>query len=440
MPLLKEKKSKEKQISLANEISRLDEQYAKSPTPDLYKRRLKLKSELDLLSTNEIEGLLRRTRSVFYESGEKSGKVLANQLRGFQAKQIISGLRLDNGEITTDHSAINEKFRDFYSTLYTADSFLRGDVEDFLGRLNVPTLSSDVRNLLEEPISQEEVIAAITSLQSGKSPGPDGFPSEFYKKFSVQLAPFLTTVFSESFKSGTLPPTLNQACISLLLKKDKDPLDCASYRPISLLNCDVKILAKVLASRLEDVLPTVISPDQTGFIKNRQSFFNIRRLLNVVYFQHQSVPECVVSLDAEKAFDRVEWEYLFLVLEKFGFGPAFLSWIKLLYSAPSAVVLTNGLSSQPFNLHRGTRQGCPLSPLLFALAIEPLAIALRECQQITGITCGEAVHKVTLYADDLLLFISNPQTSLPAALSLLENFGQLSGYRLNLHKSDFFSD
>ncbi len=223
-----------------------------------------------------------------------------------------------------------------------------------------------------------------------------------------------------------------------MLKKDKDPLDCASYRPISLLNCDVKILAKVLASRLEDVLPTVISPDQTGFIKNRQSFFNIRRLLNVVYFQHQSVPECVVSLDAEKAFDRVEWEYLFLVLEKFGFGPAFLSWIKLLYSAPSAVVLTNGLSSQPFNLHRGTRQGCPLSPLLFALAIEPLAIALRECQQITGITRGEAVHKVTLYADDLLLFISNPQTSLPAALTLLENFGQLSGYRLNLHKSVFF--
>ncbi len=186
----KRKKSQEKQISLANEISRLDEQYAKSPTPDLYKRRLKLKSELDLLSTNEIEGLLRRTRSVFYESGEKSGKVLANQLRGFQAKHIISGLRLDNGEITTDHSAINEKFRDFYSTLYTADSFLRGDVEDFLGRLNVPTLSSDVRNLLEEPISQEEVIAAITSLQSGKSAGPDGFPSEFNKKFSVQLAPF----------------------------------------------------------------------------------------------------------------------------------------------------------------------------------------------------------------------------------------------------------
>ncbi len=177
----------------------MDEQYARSPTPDLYKRHLKLKSELDLLSTNEIEDLLRRTRSVFYESGEKSGKVLANQLHGFQAKQIISVLRLDNGEITTDQSTVNEKFRDFYSTLYAADSFLWGDVEDFLGRLNVPPLSSDARNLLEEPISQEEVIAAITSLQSGKSPAPDGFPSEFYKIFSVQLAPFLSLLRLELF-------------------------------------------------------------------------------------------------------------------------------------------------------------------------------------------------------------------------------------------------
>lgn len=213
---------------------------------------------------------------------------MASQLRGLRAKQIISALRLDNGDITTDQSTINDMFRDFCKTLYTSEPSSRGEVEYFLGRLNIPTLSSDAQNLLEEQITQEEMAAAITSLQSGKSPGPGGFPPEFYKKFSAQLALFLTSVFSEYFKTGALPPTFNQACISLLLKKDKDPLDCASYRPISLLNCDVKILAKVLASRLEDVLPTIISPDQTGFIKNRQSFFNIRRLLNVIY--------CILSI------------------------------------------------------------------------------------------------------------------------------------------------
>lgn len=110
--------------------------------------------------------------------GRNLENVLANQLRGFQAKQMISVLCLNNGEKTTDQSTIYEKFRDFYSTLYADDSFLWGDVEDFIGRLNVPTLSSDARNLLEEPVSQEKVTAAITSLQSGKSPAPDGFPSE----------------------------------------------------------------------------------------------------------------------------------------------------------------------------------------------------------------------------------------------------------------------
>ena len=181
------------------------------------------------------------------------------------------------------------------------------------------------------------------------------------------------------------------ACVIDLLCSDqfyvfRIPLvDCASYRPISLLNNDVKILAKVLARRLEDVLPSVISPDQTGFIKNRQSFFNICRLFNILYSPSESVPECIISMDAEKAFDRVEWDYLFTVLEKFGFGPVFISWIRLLYSAPSASVLTNSQYSTPFSLHRGTRQGCPISPLLFALAIEPLAIALRDSNQITGV-------------------------------------------------------
>lgn len=95
--------------------------------------------------------------------------------------------------------------------------------------------------------------------------------------------------------------------------------------------------------------------------------------------------------------------------------PSFFSWIK--FSSRFTVVLTNSLYSRQFNLYCGTRQGCPLSPILFTLAIEPLAIALRERQQIIGIIRGDVEHKITLYADDLLLFISNPQTSLPTVLA-----------------------
>lgn len=435
----REKISKACQTKLINQIKDLDKQYACRPTPSLFRERLKLKTDFDLLSTQETVHLLQRNRSDFYEHGEKTGKLLASQLRGARAKQSIGGLRLDDGEITSDPNVINSKFRDFYCNLYTSDSELnRNDMEDFLGGLKIPVISLDYRKRLDEPITQEEIGMAISSMQSGKSPGPDGFPAEFYKKFSTQLSSQLAAVFTESFEKGTLPPTMNQACISLLAKSGKDPLDCASYRPISLLNTDVKILAKVLARRLEDALPLVISPDQTGFVKNRHSFFNIRRLLNILYTPSATLPECIVSMDAEKAFDRVEWEYLFTVLEKFGFGPSFINWIKLLYSSPSASVLTNGQYSRPFDLHRGTRQGCPLSPLLFALAIEPLAIAIRDSGDISGVLRGGTEHKVSLYADDLLLYISNPNTSLPAVLALLKKFSLFSGYKLNLHKSELF--
>lgn len=145
-----------------------------------------------------------------------------------------------------------------------------------------------------------------------------------------------------------------------------------------------------------------------------------------------------VCVDAEKAFDRVEWAYLFSLLEHFGFGSAFTSWIKLLYAHPTASIFTNLQKSRPFRLHRGTRQGCPLSPILFDLVIETLAIALRDNKNVSGIWRGNTEHKVSLYADDLVLFISKPTMSLPPALSLFKQFGELSGYKLNLTKSVLF--
>lgn len=132
------------------------------------------------------------------------------------------------------------------------------------------------------------------------------------KKFADQLSPILLSVYEELLLVGSLPLTTRQAVISLILKKDKDALNCGSYRPISLLNVDGKILSKILACRLETILPSIVATDQTGFIKGRHSFFNIRRLLNILYGPTSSdIPEILLSLDAEKAFDRVEWDYLF---------------------------------------------------------------------------------------------------------------------------------
>lgn len=134
-------------------------------------------------------------------------------------------------------------------------------------------------------------------------------------------------MYEEAFQQGCLPDSLRSALITLILKHNKSPTNCTSYRPISLLNTDAKIITKVMAGRLELVLPTVISPDQNGFVKNRQAFHNVRRVLNLIHETEGAPDTAILSLDA---FDRVEWNYLFDVLSRFGFGNYFRKWIEIL--------------------------------------------------------------------------------------------------------------
>ena len=131
----------------------------------------------------------------------------------------------------------------------------------------------------------------------------------------------------------------------------------------------------------------------------------------------------------------MEWPYLFYTLKRFGFGNTFISWIKLLYTSPLACVRTNNDYSDYFSLECGTRHGCPLSPLLFAIAIEPLAVAFRS-SQMQGISRGGIEHKLSLYADDLLVFLSHPDKSIPLVLNVLKEFRHISSCKLNLHESE----
>lgn len=129
-----------------------------------------------------------------------------------------------------------------------------------------------------------------------------------------------------------------------------------------------------------------------------------------------------LCLDAEKAFDQLEWPYMVKVLEECGFGSRFVSWITTLYAQPTYSVLTNQEKSKPFSLHRGKRQGCPLSPLLFAIAI-----SIRNNLSIKPVSLGNVDHYISLYADDIVLFLSDPERSVPILLDLIKSFGTVSG-------------
>ncbi len=273
-------------------------------------------------------------------------------------------------------------------------------------------------------------------MNHGKSPGLDGIPPELYLKFWDELSPIILEMFQQAIKSGCFNRDINTAIITLLHKRGKDSTLCSSFRPLSLLNADIKLYAKVLPRRLETVLPILVHPDQTGFVKQRYASDNMRRLLHIVDTCSNISSHCaVLSVDADKAFDRLEWKFLWHTLETMGFGDNFIGMLKTLYHNPTAVVITSTQCSKPFSIERGARQGCPVSALLFTLSLEPLVQKIRNSHEVKPIaTCG-TYHKTSLYADDLLLFLNDVLSSLPAILKIFHNFSLISGHKINLNKS-----
>uniref|UniRef100_A0AAR2JRJ2 Reverse transcriptase domain-containing protein n=1 Tax=Pygocentrus nattereri TaxID=42514 RepID=A0AAR2JRJ2_PYGNA len=434
-----QKKNKEKTLilELEQKIKSLENAYAASPQENIINSLRKLKLELNEILDKKTQFMLQRLRLENFEHGNKSGKFLANQLKLNKEKTAIHSIKDSVGNITHDPQQINNSFKDFYEALYSSQiNPSDAETEEFLNDINLPKLNEDQITTLDSPFSSSEFYKAIQHLPNNKAPGPDGFPAEFYKEFWPVLEPTFFRMVTQIKNNHTISPNMNSANISLLLKPGKDPTLPSSYRPISLINVDLKIICKVLARRLEKITPYIIHSDQTGFIKGRHSADNTRRLINIIdYCSINKLEKIVVSLDAEKAFDRVNWKFLLAVLHKFGFGPSFINWIETLYSSPNARVRTNDLISQSFSLQRGTRQGCPLSPSMFIIFIEPLAAKIRQNVNIKGIQTENTDHKISLYADDVLLFLGNSQTALLKTITLIDKFSSVSDYSINWSKS-----
>ncbi len=198
-------------------------------------------------------------------------------------KALIPSITNTAGTITRNPQEINNAFHQFYSNLYASNNEPdQSEIDAFLNKLDLPTLPTELINSLDAPITSEELYKALNKMPNSKSPGPDGLPAEFYKHLWNVLSPLFHRVTIEIKTTSTIPTHMNTAAMTLLLKPNKDPSHPASYRPLSLINTDLKIITKTLATRIEAVTPLLIHPDQTGFIKNRHGSDNIRRLFHLI--------------------------------------------------------------------------------------------------------------------------------------------------------------
>ncbi|KAJ1208846.1 hypothetical protein NDU88_004229 [Pleurodeles waltl] len=316
-----------RQTTLETTIRDLTKQYTAQPSPRLRHALEQARMAHNELYTSQAEYALQKLRGRHYEQGEKAGRLLAAQLRQREAASAIAAITSSSGAVLTRPQEIVNEFAKYYRHLYTPETTTdQTQMETFLAAANLPRLSEAGRALLDGNISKEEITQVITSLPYHKSPGEDGFPAEFYKWAGEEAITAVHEALTEACQEGSLGALSNKATIVILPKPGRDPLLCGSYRPISLLNGDVKLLASVLAARLRKVIPSLIHNTQVGFVPGRTSRNHMRTLCHTLLESIQLPDEALaLSLDAEKAFDRIEWPYLFTTMKHFGLGEQFIS-------------------------------------------------------------------------------------------------------------------
>ena len=283
-------------------------------------------------------------------------------------KGVAGALRFmfdDNNEEMRSDNEILHHCAVFYDNLYSKNSVPAGIISNFVQIPEQCKLFQKHKQVLSEPLTQEELHLAVKKMKAGASPGQDGLTVSFYREFWGLVGNYVYNSAISTFKNGSFSLDQCRGILKLILKKLHNPGFVKNLRPIMLLNVDYKMVTKALAMRLKDIIPVLIDPDQKGFVKSQylgENVIEVQTLMNMASNYQNGDEFALFSLDIEKAFDSINWHFMFQTLQSFGFPEHFLHWVKVIQTNVQLTVLNNGHMSPPLRSLKGWRKSMLYHP------------------------------------------------------------------------------
>ena len=391
----------------------------------------------------EEQLLLQKSRTKWLSLGDANNSFFFNQVKANWHHNKILVINDNLGQQVSGQSEVSlvaERF--FKETLGTSNPYFPYDLmQQNIDAMHCNYIPTHKLAALTDFISPDLIFKTLSSLKKGKSPGPDGFTVEFF----LHCWPIVQYDFCNAvqgfFLTNKMHASTNSTSIALI-PKTAIPNSMVDFRPISLLNIPYKCISKILANRIKTVLPDIIDHSQSAFIKGRSISDNILLAQELFrgYGRETGSPKCSLKLDLHKAFDSVDWRFIISLLIKYKFPIIFVNWIRSCITTSMFSVKVNGVLSGYFRGAKGLRQGDPLSPYLFTIAMNTLSILLAD--KPAGFKhhwrCKDLGITHLLFADDVLLFAHGDIPSIRHIMDSVDLFSRISGLSASFDKSSVF--
>ena len=415
---------KRENSDIENNLKQRLEQLANSPNFKLYSE---LKKKLAKLQIESFRKKLLKNEQLFQYSNNLATKEFFEQFVQKRQNVTLNELIDDGGISKTTPIDLAEHVQKFYTKLYRCDQTNPLKQNFFLNNLKAG-LSDQQKEHLQNDLSEFEIETAISQMAKGKAPGPDGLSVEFYTQCWPIVKHDFINLRNQMYSTQLIDNRTKSGFITLTHKKGPKT-EISNYRPISLLNYDLKFFTKCLTNRLKPLMTNLSHEHQ--YAKPGKQIFSIANLLRDLWWDasDSKLDAYFVSLDFKKAFDSIDQHWLSRVLHKMNFPAKFIRTINSLNKDANVRVLVNGFRTGQVPINKGVRQGDPLSLYLFLLA------AINNDTRIEGLWKGRRRNvKCPSYADDLTLtLVGSPSVCL--AFEIIKRFSEATGLKLNTEKT-----